>query len=257
MDVGGLYDEHLAAGYDSERFGLLEGGRRAALDQLRAGWDAVEPRLVVDLGAGTGEALVALRTLAPRASLVAVDVSRAMLDVTASKLPDAALVQDDAAHVRAHVPDGSVDVVLLHFVTTYLDVDRVLADVAAVLRPGGLLSLVSSTYEAFPAIGAVAARLLGDDVLRDLNPAPSDADALGQAVRGAGLEVLDRRQFTAGVSFDSLADLVTWGTTSGFFTHVLDGLPAESRARLPELEGLFPLRDEYRATVLLATAPQR
>jgi SAM-dependent methyltransferase len=235
VDVGRLYDEHVAPGYDAERFGLLTKGRRAALDQLRHGWN----------GGG-----------APQARLVGVDLSRAMLDVTMAKLPEAELLQDDAGHVRQHLPDGSVDLVLLHFVTTYLDVPTVLDDIAAVLRPGGLLSLVSSTYEAFPAVGALAAQLLGDDLLRALNPAPADGDELERAVRGAGLEVLDRRPFTAEVRFDSVTDLWEWGMTSGFFTHVLDGLPAEARARLPQLDVVFPLRDEYRATVLLAAAPR-
>jgi predicted TPR repeat methyltransferase len=257
MDVGGLYDDHVAGGYDRDEFGLLAGGRAVAVAQLRGSWPQRDPRLVVDLGAGTGAGLLALRALAPGARLVGIDVSRAMLEVTAVKVPDAVLVHGDLARVAAHIPAGEVDVALLHFVTTYLDMGRVLSDVVAALRPGGLLSLVSTTYEAFPAIAAAAVELLGDEGLGQLNPAPRSGAVLQRAVERSGLHVVQCETFEADVSFASLSELLAWGTRSGFFTHVLDALPADAAARLPQLEGRFPLRDRYRATALLAVKPER
>ena len=39
------------------------------------------------------------------------------------------------------LPTGSIDLALLHFVLSYIDLDRTLAAAKAILSPGGLLSV--------------------------------------------------------------------------------------------------------------------
>lgn len=256
MDVAGLYDE-VAATYDRDRWGLLAGGRALGLEQLRRRWPRPDPAVVVDLGVGTGEGLLALRSLAPHARLVGVDLSARMLQESARKVPEATLVLADALGAGEHVPAGSADVVLVHFLTTYVRVARLLDEVATLLRPGGLVSVVATTYEAFPVIAAAAGEVLGAEALALLNPAPASGRALAQGLAEAGLAVVDQDALDVEVSFASLSELLAWGTASGFFAHVLDGLPAERRAALSVLEARFPLTDRYRASALLAVKPVR
>ncbi len=250
-----MYDRHVAATYDRDVFGLLAGGRELALSQLTDLWPSSQAPLVVDLGVGTGDGLLGVWRQAPQARLTGIDVSAQMLAEAESKVPAAVLVPDDARRVAAHVGAGRADLVLVHYLTTYVDVGDLLARVVEVLRPGGLLSLVSTTYEAFPVLAAAAAELVGEEGLRRLNPAPESAEVLRSALAVAGLEVLRDDMFEAQVSFDSLAELVRWGRQSGFLTHVLDGLPGAATARLPQLEPRFPVVDRYRAVVLLARKP--
>jgi SAM-dependent methyltransferase len=162
------------------------------------------------------------------------------------------LVRDDAANLRAHHELGSVDVVLVHFLTTYVDVPTLIADAAAVLRPGGWLSLVATTYDAFPLIQSLASAALGAAELRRLNPAPEGAGELVDALERAGLQRVEQETFEADVTFASLGALLEWGRDSGFFTHILDGLPPAVLDDAAGLESLFPLTDSYRATALLA-----
>jgi hypothetical protein len=178
-----------------------------------------------------------------------------MLAETAHKVPGAVLVQDDALRVASHVSASSVDLALLHYLTTYVDSSEVLAGVVQVLRPGGLLSMASTTYEAFPTIAAAAVELVGESGLRRLNPAPESGDVLRTALTSAGLEVVQTDSFDAEVTFARLPDLLRWGRESGFLTHVLDNLPAGVEAHLQQLEHRFPVRDRYRASVLLARKP--
>ncbi|GAA4069767.1 hypothetical protein GCM10022214_26410 [Actinomadura miaoliensis] len=118
------------------------------------------PRKVADLGAGTGGGSLALARRFTAAEIVAVDQSAVMLD----RVRAAARAQglDDRLRVvqadldDAWPPIGSVDLVWaassLHHVA---DPDRMLGDVHAALRPGGLLVVIE--MDALP-------RFLPDDI---------------------------------------------------------------------------------------------
>lgn len=103
-----------------------------------------DPRIVVDMGAGTGTGTVALAERFTRAEVIAVDRSESMLDriqMTAAEHGVADRVHVLQADLDAGWPQtAAADVVWasssLHEVASP---DRVLADVYGALRPGGLL----------------------------------------------------------------------------------------------------------------------
>ncbi|MEM9058689.1 MAG: methyltransferase domain-containing protein [Pseudomonadota bacterium] len=156
----------------------------------------LDPRAVLDVGAGTGRALAPLRQRFRRAQLFAVDSSQAMLDrlprtrlgfkprrVTALRADAAALPFDDA----------SVDVVFSNLCLPWCpDPDAVIGEFRRVLRPRGLL-LFSA---------------LGPDTLREVRTAWDDDGAhvhrffdmhdIGDALvrNGLGEPVLDVERYT-------------------------------------------------------------
>ncbi|MDI3340885.1 MAG: class I SAM-dependent methyltransferase [Sphaerobacter sp.] len=90
---------------------------------------------VLEIGAGGGFALAALARMGFR-RLVGLDLTATSLAATRQRVPAAWLVAADAE--RLPLRDGSVDVVLTSDVMEHLpDLDRHLAEVARVLRPGG------------------------------------------------------------------------------------------------------------------------
>jgi ubiquinone/menaquinone biosynthesis C-methylase UbiE len=104
-------------------------------------------RTLLDVATGTGLVLRALRDVAPDPlRMIGVDVSPGMLAVARAALPGAVLLEADAR--RLPVADSSVDLVTcvtgLHLIP---DTDRVLAEWARVLRPGG--RAVTATFAAF------------------------------------------------------------------------------------------------------------
>ena len=95
---------------------------------------ALEPAVVVDLGAGTGRVGRQLAALYPDAAVLALDISRPMLECAGST-GAVRLVAD--AH-RLPCAAASVDLVLANLLLPWVAPDRVLAECVRVLKPGGL-----------------------------------------------------------------------------------------------------------------------
>jgi tRNA (cmo5U34)-methyltransferase len=110
-------------------------------------------RRVLELGTGTGE--TALRVLArhPRATLVGVDASEAMLEGARGVLP-AERVDLRLGRLEDPLPDGPFDVVVSALAVHHLD-DAAKADlfgrVAALLAPGGRFVLADVVVPEDPA----------------------------------------------------------------------------------------------------------
>jgi len=155
----------------------------------------LEPRIVLDAGAGTGHASRALRRRYPKAQIVALDSSRRMLQEAArqqSWLRPFGRVCADAGLLP--LADGSVDLIVSNLLLQWCNPDTVFAEFRRVLAPHGLLS-----FSAF-----------GPDTLRELRTAWNQVDAhshvhqfidmhdLGDALVRAGFAapVLDVERYT-------------------------------------------------------------
>ena len=101
---------------------------------------ALEPAVVVDLGAGTGRASRQLAALYPDAAVLAIDISRPMLERGASTGAVARLVADT---YRLPCASGSVDLVFSNLLLPWVAPDRVLAECIRVLKPGGLAMMTT------------------------------------------------------------------------------------------------------------------
>ncbi len=255
VDIGKLYDS-IASHYDGESLDLLSAGREMAVEQIARHAPKHAGLSVIDLGSGTGATLVSLapRLLEPR--LHAVDLSAEMLAIARSKLEVTTIVADAAALGR-HFEPGSVDVITMHYLTTFIDVPATLRVCRDLLRPGGLLSVVSTTQEAFAALRReVGHRIASEAELRQASPAPDDATALAGAVREEGLEICAIEPCVRPVTFPSFEACLDFGFKSGFFTHIIESLGRDRVASAAPLLGpLFPIDDEYRGAVILARRP--
>nr|WP_229699035.1 class I SAM-dependent methyltransferase [Wenjunlia tyrosinilytica] len=126
--------------------------------------DPSAPALRV-LDAGCGQGTQALRLARQGHEVTGMDPDPAMLDTVASALsaerPEVQdrmrLIQGDGREVGRHFGPATFDAVLCHGVLMYLDEpDPILAALARVLRPGGLLSLVVRNADALamrPGLG--------------------------------------------------------------------------------------------------------
>lgn len=257
--VADLYDNHVADTYDLDAFGLLAGGRAVAARQLRQTL-AQAPHFpadarVVDLALGTGASLADLSAVLPRAEFIGIDISPKMLEIAAQKHPYIRTILDDAANVQFHFASGSIDLALMHFLTTYIDTAQVVASLARCLKPGAYLSIASTTYESFRLIHDAASTILPPDLIKMLNPAPVDGNSIAALLEGAGLEVVENERFEKEIAFETLPDLLQWGMQSGFFTHILSKLSAGNLDAFAPMAARFPVTDRYCASILLARKP--
>lgn len=257
--VADLYDNHVADTYDLDAFGLLAGGRAVAARQLRqalAGTSQFPANArVVDLAVGTGASLADLSGVLPQAEFVGIDISPKMLEIAAQKHPFIRTVLDDAANVERHFSAGTIDLALMHFLTTYINAADVIASLARSLKPGAYLSIASTTYESFRVIHAAASTILPPDVIKAMNPAPVDGDSLAALLESAGLEVVANERFEKDITFATLPDLMQWGMQSGFFTHILSKLSTVNLDAFAPMAARFPVTDRYCSSILLARKP--
>ena len=140
--------DRAAARYDAAAR-LQEDVRRELLGRL--GYFRLAPNVVLDLGAGTGGATVALRRRYRRARILALDIAPGMLRAARRRRSpwpwrwpwpwpwrrfDGLCADAHALPLR----DASVDLVFSNLMLQWSDrPDRVFAECARVLRPGGLL----------------------------------------------------------------------------------------------------------------------
>lgn len=254
MDIGKLYDENIAQTYDHDERGLLSGGREVAFRQIENHVGTGKVRDVLDLAVGTGESLIAIKKLFPETVLHGIDLSEEMLRIARTKL-DFHAIHDDVVNTAKHFGPGSADLILMHFLTTFIDGNDIVSRTAKMLRPGGYYSIVSSTFEAFPRTYALARMVLPDDFIRSRNPAPENAETIVSFCTHAGLEVVAVERFTKTVSFANFEEFYDFGMHSGFFTHVLSHLDEGQIAGLSRMEGIFPFDDRYSASVVIARRP--
>jgi malonyl-CoA O-methyltransferase len=122
----------------------------------------LEPRVVLDLGAATGQGARALKQRYPGARVIAVDSSARMLRLARRRRPwfrpSFALLRADAQ--RLPLADASVDVAFSNLLLPWCDPDALFAELRRVLAPRGLLTLTG----------------LGPDTLKELRAAWAAAD---------------------------------------------------------------------------------
>ena len=131
--------ERVAPRYETLAFLQREVGERliTRLDYLK-----LAPQVIVDLGAGTGMAVPVLEKRFPKARLILIDHSQAMLQQAARHcrrwFSRTTRLCADAAHTG--LADASVDMIhsnlLLHWLA---DLPATLAECRRILKPGGLL----------------------------------------------------------------------------------------------------------------------
>lgn len=151
--------DRAAATYDAAA--VLQAEVRGMLIE-RLGLTALEPRVVLDAGAGTGHASRALQRRYPKALVIALDSSLGMLKEAAGRRawlrPFRRLCADASL---LPLRDGCVDLIFSNFLLPWTDLDAVFAEFRRVLTPRGLLTFSS----------------LGPDTLRELRSAWAGVDS--------------------------------------------------------------------------------
>ncbi|MCB1831431.1 MAG: malonyl-ACP O-methyltransferase BioC [Gammaproteobacteria bacterium] len=172
-----------ASRYDKVAVLQREIGQRM-LDRLNL--VRLKPATVLDLGAGTGVATVALEKIYPKAQVIALDFAFPMLQQTRRRgglfRKPSCLCADLE---QLPLADASVDLIYSNAAIQWCnDLDRVFPELQRVLRPGGLLMFTT----------------FGPDTLQELRAAWSEADGYAHVSRFLDMhdigDALMRAQFS-------------------------------------------------------------
>ncbi|MEU2761736.1 methyltransferase domain-containing protein [Streptomyces sp. NPDC007094] len=222
------------------------------LDEQIAGRFPVGRRLRV-LDVGTGRGTQALRLARAGHSVTGLESDAEMLVSARASLASepegirerVRLIEGDVRDTGVHFLPGSFDVVLCHGVLMYVEEpDPMLAGLARMLAPGGLLSLLVRNADALamrPGLaGDFGAALAAFDT-------PAYTGHLGLTVRADRLDAL--RATLAGIA----APLHAWYGVRVFTDSVGDDveLPAEELERVLTLEDRAGRTDPYRGVAAL------
>lgn len=151
------------------------------LDELK-----VEPRFILDLGAGTGHGARALKRRFPGATVIASDIAPGMLQQ--AKQQSRWLRRFERVRADAYAlpfADGAFDLVFSSLMLQWCDdLDAVFGEIARVLKPGGLL--LFSTFGPGTLAELRDAWALAGDARNHVNHF-FDPQALGSALMQASL----------------------------------------------------------------------
>ncbi|MGD2171944.1 MAG: class I SAM-dependent methyltransferase [Gammaproteobacteria bacterium] len=264
-----VYDR-VAACYDDDWGGIYAAARTCYVEQIcRARKNRGQPPDTLDLGVGTGNSLFDLGRRLPLGKCTGFDLSRGMLRQARSKLGDRVeLLREDALRAARHMPAASADLVLCHFLLSFVAADPLLDEVYRLLRPGGLFSLATSTQRSLGELHSGrfsrTGRLLG--VRRELQKASTPADHRHclELVRTRGFTIVDEHSQRRQLLFESFADVRDWALNSGWIAGSLDdpfGLRIAcataifALARLT-MHPLYPIEAHSEISIVLARKPR-
>jgi len=170
----------------------------------------IQPRRVLDLGAGRAEAAAQLQQLFPGAELIALDFAPAMLAAGNDTETDAKIMPVCAHAERLPLGTDSVDIVfsslMLHWIA---DVPAVLREVGRVLRRPGLFAFTA----------------LGPGTLEELRTAWAAADAFSHVTEFMSMHRLGDALIAAGL-IEPVLDIETVTVTYAEFSRLAADLKA-------------------------------
>lgn len=161
---------------------------------------AVTPRdHVLDIGSGPGRSIAELAARASDGRVVAVDPSKLMVEIAASR--NRKLVKARRAEIlvagAASLPfaDNAFDKALcVHVIYFWNDIDAAFREIARVMKPGGILALLFRTNADKAAMSAFPAEVYNfralDDVVASLEAAGFEVEPREALCRDAGTPAL-------------------------------------------------------------------
>lgn len=206
---------------------------RVPQTRLTAGLNLRPGDRVLDLACGSGAETVTMLRAAYPGEVVGVDVSSAMLAHAATRaamlsLPLTTVRADALEFLRSH-RGAPFDAVSIRFCLAYVDADRLLPAVNAILGRRGRIGLLTSLATSAPQARAVYTDLQRELGLPSVEPrTPRSAAALRSELARAGLEVHDLWHDTPRLEFPDGASAARWLWDSGYVAHpALQDVPAQ------------------------------
>lgn len=259
--IADVYDRLVAEHYDDDPFGIIGSARRQALTQISE-HSALKPGVsICDFGVGTGDAIVELGSQVPDARLWGVDVSEGMLIQARRKLrardlgERSTLIQSCATQVGPQLGPRSMDLAVTHFLLNYVEHEALFQCVAQSMRPGALWSLVTSRWDSFPGLAALARQFLPREFQPELHcGVPTSPERVTELLDQHGFEIVLRDLCVVPLKFENFDHLLSFVKHSGWFAgEVLNHVEtAQIDALRMASQDLFPLTDEARIEVILS-----
>lgn len=196
-------DEEVYSYYDEDQHQVLEKARALAMNQIIKAMPETTIGTVVDLGCGTGNMFQELLRQKSCQKLYGIDLSAEMLAIAQQKITGLTTICDSAIHVKLHFSEPVADLLLMHFLFSYLDCDALIKEASDVIKSNGILSICTTTVgnayaqmqqATTPTMARWAKRLFGmdfDKIKQHYDGLmPNDEKHLTDVVKKNGFDIL-------------------------------------------------------------------
>jgi SAM-dependent methyltransferase len=260
------YDEIIASHYDFDPQSVIGDSLDRAIQQINRfeDLDGERSRLrVLDLGLGTGRFLEKLRAYAGnRVQPFGLDISRQMIDIACTRIPDLVSAVADVAKMDAHFQGRMFDLAATHFITGFVPLRVLAPKVAGKLQPGGLWSFVGGTRGGFPVLQKKAQAKLARILFRlktldldDFVCNPADEREVVETLQRHGFTLRACETFRPPVRFRNLEEFLEFAYYGGWLTPFVESFGIHRAP--PMLRTLwdkffFPVNDHHSVVIALA-----
>lgn len=270
MSLKAFYNE-LADHYEiADRFGSISESHQAAIAQIEREHLGARPDYkVLDFGVGNGAFLKKLHQLMPEARFTGIDISSEMLARARTMLP-LTTIEASAADAGQYLPHHSQDLVLAHFINAYIPINTLFHEADLMTRSNGYFSIITSTYDAFPAAQEQLAKFISDDHLLSKvvghfyktmvknSTVASGQDELLSAFRQHHFDVIQHQRLRLPVTLNNIDELAEFGIEGTWFLNSLSMRMLPKSFLIKRLKRLFsriftfPYHDTHVIDVVLA-----
>lgn len=225
--VGRLYNK-TAVEYQSQSTGIHNNSMAVALKQLEeSGHFDLKRRSVVDLGVGTGAFLKRYADTKQGSELTGVDVSREMLAIASNSVP-MRTIHSSIHEIDQHLSAHQFDLVVAHFISSFVGMDMLIEKARYLLVPGGLISISTTTGESFShnqeafynkkscnPLMYFFKKMLNRAIKN--NPVPNNIEDIKAMCEQHGLAMVGRCRSAHPINLRSSDDMVKYAIDDGWF----------------------------------------
>ena len=265
------YDEVIASHYDLDPQSVTGNTLDRAAEQIRNQQilaDASAPLRVYDVGMGTGMFLTRLRALTgDRIQSFGLDLSQKMIDCAYQKIPDLVAAVDTAAHLDAHFPEQSFDLISTHFISGFVPLHVLAPKVWSRLEDGGYWSYLGATKGAYPGLQAKANNKLlrwmfgGQSLdIDSMVLSPANQQEVFAVLERSGFVVRQCETFQPKLKFRDLDEFLDFAYYGGWLTPFIDAIglhQAGAFTRFILNRFFFPMEDHHSIEIHLAQKVSR
>lgn len=254
----------------ADRFGSISKSHEIAIEQIKnfklghkKGYN------VLDFGVGNGTFLQHLAQYMPHANFTGIDISKEMLTHAREAL-DLTTIEGSAVEASRFLPRNSQDLALAHFVNAYIPLNTLFNEANILTRANGYFSLITTTYESFPAAQEALAQFIAQGTLISSvvghyykamvksSTVAGNLQQLNKAFHHNNFSVVDHQRIHIPITLNNIEDLALFGIDGTWFLNSISMRMLPKNFLLERLKRLFgkiftfPYQDTHIIDVFLA-----
>lgn len=227
LKEGNFYFEDVASSYSNDPFGITHDLHKQVYELIKPILPKDTPFEVLDLPCGTGDMLKLIRNDFPEGKLSALDLSQDMIEEARKKFPEGRIDfrQGNALEVDEIFEGKKFDLICLHLIFGYVDPRVLLEKCKKILKPGGHISIITSTWESLPQIQNYSFRFYSKEEVQGHAYCPKDGADTDKIASDAGFVKVNELRATKDLHFETYKDFYIFAHDGGWFTQYFYELP--------------------------------